>query len=172
MGLADALREDRAGNVAVAAELYEASLEQDGPSLEAMLNLAAIYWLASDPGFIGEHGLTPLFLERAGRRPDLWAVAEARYPDSTEPTFWRRWTASVDDDDEFSNEECAALLRKDPSQLVPVMKLCDESGAYEREAAQLLRQCRLDNTTRSQYVASVIDGVNRRRKGRTRRTWN
>lgn len=172
MTTADALAEDRAGNIVRAADLYEAGLLEEGHSLEAVLNLAVLYWESTEFGFSCAHQLSPEFVVRAADRcQELLTDAEREYPASTQPRFWNRYTSWLTfGGSELSEDECRAMLRRSPSELVPILRLNhDDSSEYEAEATVLLRQCELDNTTRSRYVAAVIRGVNTRRIGRLRR---
>ena len=93
-------------------------------------------------------------------------LAEARqlHPQSTEVRFWERYIAWADLGEPFAIEECEALLRHATSVLVPAMHLFAISNGekYEKEARDLLRQCREDRTVRAHYIASVIEGVLKR----------
>lgn len=164
MTLEDAVAADRKGDLQLAAVGYEEVLAGEA-SVEAVLNLAVVYWLATDTGMAAEKKLSPNFLATAGRRiPELLAVAQRRYPTSTEARFWRRYIAWADLGEPFGSAECRELLREDPAALVPAMHLfaASQGTEAEAEALELLRRCQEDGTTRAQYVASVIQGVLKR----------
>lgn len=165
MKLQDALAADRKGELQLAAALYEDVLAGGEASLEALLNLAILYWQATDTGTVAAKKLSPDFLATAGRRlPELLAEAERRFPTSVEPRFWRRYIAWADLGEPFGSDECRELLREDPAALVPALYLFAASQGKEAqtEALDLLRRCQEDGTTRAHYVASVIQGVLKR----------
>lgn len=165
MSAADALSADRAGELERAASRYEELLAGGVADLDTLLNLAMLYWQATDPGMAASQKLPPEFLARAGKRvPELLAEAELRFPARTEPRFWRRYTAWADLGEPFDVAECQELLREDPGSLVPAMHIFAVSQGKDAEplARELLRRCHADGTTLSRYVASVIEGVLRR----------
>jgi hypothetical protein len=162
MTLQDAVGADRKGELQLAAAGYEGVLAGGEASLEVLLNLAVLYWQATDTGMAAAKKLNPDFLVTAGGRfPELLAEAQRRFPMSTEPRFWRRYIAWADLGEPFGGDECRELLREDPATLVPAMHLFAVSHGKEAraEALELLRRCNEDGTTRARYVASVIQGV-------------
>lgn len=168
MTLQDAVVADRKGELQLAAAGYEEVLAGGEVSLEVLLNLAVLYWQATDPGMAAAKKLSSDFLATAGRRfPELLAEAQQRYPTSTEPRFWRRYIAWADLGEPFGSDECRKLLREDPATLVPAMHLFAISNGKEAkaEALELLRRCQEDGTTRARYVASVIQAVLKRTGG-------
>jgi hypothetical protein len=93
----DAFTADRAGDLQVAASRYEELLASGGATLETVLNLAVLYWQATDTGMAAAQRLPPEFLATAGRRfPELLEEAARRFPMSTEVRFWRRYIAWAD----------------------------------------------------------------------------
>lgn len=170
MSLSDAIAADQAGNLEVAAAAYETALAAGEKSLAAMLNLAMLYWQATDFGLSTARKLTPEFVAHAGRRfPTVLAETQQAFPESTEVEFWKKYIPWADLGEEFPLDECRELLRRDPTTLVPAMYLFAQTkGAmYRTEALELLRQCQLEGTTRARYVASVLEGV-LKRASRTR----
>lgn len=165
MTMNDALIADREGSLKRAASSYEELLIAGMADLETLLNLAVLYWQATDPGMAAAQKLSPDFLEKAGQRfPQLLAEAERRFPARSEPRFWRRYIAWADLGEPLEVDECLEYLRKDPCSLVPAMHVfaLSQGREFEAEAQELLQRCHEDGTTRSRYVASVIEGVQRR----------
>ena len=165
MTLADALSADRAGDIESAAANYEAALADGYRSLDALLNLALLYWQATDPGLSGAKKLGPELLAVAARRlPELLDEAQKRFPDRTETRFWKRYIAWADLGEPFEEDECRELLQEDPTALAPAMYLfaISEGRAARAEADELLRRCREDGTTGARYVLSVLEGVAKR----------
>jgi hypothetical protein len=161
--LSDALTADRAGEYESAAALYEETLRAGTASLEVILNLALLYWQASDPG---TPGLGREFLSMADRRlPELLDEACRRFPDSTAARFWSRYIAWADWGGEMlSKAECSQLLQENPNELAPVMSIFEISNGQELivEARELLRRSRAYDTVGARYVSSVIESVMKR----------
>jgi len=162
MRVLEALNADRAGELEAAAMLYEEVLAAGERPLQVLLNLSLLYWQSTDVGMAAAKKLPPVFLDLASRRfPELLDEAQVRFPQSTEVRFWRRYIAWADLGEPFDSSECKQLLREDPTTLIGAMYLFASSQGSEAqpEAAELLRECREDRTTRARYVISVIEGV-------------
>lgn len=165
MSLSDARVADRAGEVESAAARYEEVLAAGDHSLQVLLNLALLYWQATDPGLATVKKIGPEFLSRAGRRtPELLEEATRLYPRSTAARFWKRYIAWADLGESLEAEECMQLLREDPAVLIPAMHVfaVSQGRDMKAEAHQLLQQCRKDGTTGARYASSVIEGVMKR----------
>ncbi len=165
MSLADAIAADQAGSLEVAAAAYEVVVAADERNLVALLNLAVLYWQATDFGLSTAKKLDPKFVGYAGTRfPVLLTEAERAFPESTEVQFWMKYIPWADLGEEFSLDECRELLLRDPTTLVPAMYLFAQTqgGTYRDEALELLRQCQREGTTRGRYIASVVEGVLKR----------
>ena len=165
MSLSDAHAADRAGSVESAAARYEEVLAAGDYSLQVLLNLALLYWQATDPGLAAAKNIGPDFLTRAGRRtPELLEEATRLYPGSTAPRFWKRYIAWADLGEPLNVEECRQLLREDPAVLIPAMHVfaVSQGRDMKKEAHELLQQCRENGTTGARYAVSVIEGVMKR----------
>lgn len=165
MSLADAIRADREGRLEEAATLYEAALAAGESTLQGFLNLALLYWQATDYGLSTAKGLNPSFVAQAGQRfRELLSEGGKAYPQSTEIRFWLKYIPWADLGQEFPPEECRRLLLDDPSVLTPVLYLFNPSQGEEfrAEAIELLGRCREDGTIRAQYIASVLEGILKR----------
>lgn len=172
MTLEDAIAADRREELVSAAAGYEEALAGGQASLEVLLNLAVLYWDATDPGMAAGLKLSRSFLATAGERYlELLAEALRRFPMSTEARFWSRYIRWLDLDEPFSEDVCRDLLREDPTTLISAMHLFSgEPGSVaETEALELFRQCQEDGTTRARYVVSVLHGP-LRRAGRIERS--
>jgi len=171
MSFSEALASDRVGELESAAALYETVLDEGDRSLRVILNLALLYWRATDFGLATHKRLSHAFFHRAFRRfPELLEEAQRRFPESTEVRFWSRYTAWTDlGGPPLDPDWCKGLLREDPTQLVPAMHLyglLQGRKAYHKEAEELLRRCREDGTTGARYVVSFIEGVMKRDRHR------
>lgn len=162
MSLEAALQADAKGSLELAAEEYEEALSEGGASLETLLNFAVLCWQATDPGRAAAERFSAELLDHFERRSrELLAGAERDFATSTEPRFWRRYIAWADLGEPLSRNFCWDLLAEEPSTLVPAMYLFSASGGAEaeREARELLAQCRETQTERARYVRSVIEST-------------
>jgi hypothetical protein len=170
MTFAEALEADRAEDIERAAELYEEAHTAGDASLDLLINLAVLYWQATDPGLAAAKHLSRDFLDRAYRRTrELLREAGGCYPTSQAPRFWQRYIAWADLGEELTIEDCYDFLRAEPAYLEPAVHIfgTTEGARAANEAAELLKQAKAAGTVRGGYVASVIEGVlhrTRRRK--------
>lgn len=124
MSVLDALAADRAGEIEAAAARYENVLVAGERSLQILLNLALLYWQATDVGLAASNKLSPDFLATADRRfPCLLEEAQRLFPESTEPRFWKRYIAWADLGEPLDSDECRELLREDPAVLAPAIHI-------------------------------------------------
>lgn len=164
---------ERSGLIEEAARAYEEAMRGGETTIDALLNLAVLYWQATDPGMAS--AAVPLsagFFERAARRcPDLLAEASDRYPGSAEVRFWTRYIAWAERGEVLGPESCRQWLREEPEVLEPAMHLFALTDGVEGrpEAERLLRRSREAGTFRGRYVASVIEAVLKRLEFRKHR---
>ena len=169
MTLIKALEADRQGQIEKAAIEYESALANDADDLVSTMNLMVLYWQSTDYGFSLAHQLLQPFIANAGTRlAELLKTAKQRFTERPEVRFWSKYIAWADLGDSFDPDECRALLDRYPDYLEPAMLLFSLSQGVEAEdiANDLLIRCRADNTTRSRYVISVIEGVLKRKNAR------
>ena len=171
MSVDDAVAADREERIEEAAELYELAIAASAAPLSVLMNLAILYWQATDYGFSSGHHLAQQFVARAAIRfGELLNEGATRFPQNTEPRFWQKYIAWADLGTPLSSNECRSLLAQDPSALVVSMHLFSVSQGAEcvDEAFRLLEASRADRTTRSRYIASVIEGALKRRTGNSK----
>lgn len=165
MSLASAMALDRAGHIERAATDYEEVIAAGEAPLAVLLDLALLYWQATDPGLAAAGHIDPLFMTVAGGRcEELLVDAERRFPRSTAVRFWKRYIAWADLGEPFTPDECEGLLREDPTELWPALHLF---AAHDRPdvrpaAEELLRQSRGRGTTGARYVVSVLESAMKR----------
>lgn len=160
MSVAEALAADRRGDLVHAADLYEQIAAEPTCSLEVLLNLACLYWQATDPG--NPAGRDRGFFERAAMRtPEILTRARNEPPTSGDAWFWHRYVAWADLGEPLTVEDCRELRTRDPSSLMPALYLFTQSNGREAaaEALVLLEQARRDSTSRARYVRSVIEAT-------------
>jgi len=169
MRLVEALAADRQGRIQDAAAAYEGVLLSTPNDLTATVNLVVLYWQATDFGVSATKRLPPAFVASAGRRfRELLEAAQKRFPNQPELLFWARYIAWADLGDPFEPAECRELLCHHPEYLEPAFALFSRSDGTEAEAEamKLLDRCSETPTARCRYVASVINGVLKRRRPR------
>lgn len=162
MSFREAVDADRAGLIEKAAAEYEDAVHDGDHSLRTLLNLALLYWQATDPGIAAAEHLRPEFLARAGARwPELLDQARSRYPASIEVEFWNRYIAWAELGEPIDIETCRQMLRQDPDVPLPALWIFAETEGNEAssEANELLRRARVDGTAGARYVISVIESV-------------
>lgn len=167
MTLATALAADRDGRVQDAAAAYEDALLSRPMDLTATINLAVLYWQATDVGMSTAMRLPPGFVAFAGKRcRDLLTAAHDRFPDHPEVVFWTKYIAWADFGDPLDLADCRTLLHQHSEYLEPAFVLFSRSDGTEAEAEtlRLLQRCSEDATTRGRYIVSVINGVLARRR--------
>lgn len=166
MSLSLAVMADSEGRMQDAAQAYEDVLRSDPTDLDATINLAVLYWQATDYGMSASRQLPVEFVALAGRRlRELLGQASQRFGGRPEVTFWTKYIAWSDFGEETPLDECRNLLRDHPQYLEPAMLLFAQSAGSEaqEEAMELLAKCSVQ-TTRCRYIASVINGVLKRQK--------
>jgi hypothetical protein len=156
---------DRNRDVEGAALAYEGLLEERVQG-DILANLLALYWQATDFGFARELGLKNDFIERAEAR--LWDLLDnpvPSYRSIPEYYFWTRYIKWADLGEEFSPDECAALVQKYPDYREPIafIFIASNGRELEAEARQLLDRYISNATVRSSYVASLISSVLRQK---------
>ncbi len=169
MSFSDAHAADRTGEIERAAVLYEEAISAGSPSLQLLLDLALLYWQATDPGVAAAKHLDAKFLRHAGLRTQELLIQAARaFPESTAVRFWMRYIAWADLCEPFDAHDCRQLLREDPSVRLPAMHVFALSGGTDMrdEARELLANSRDEGTAGARYVVSVIEGVMKRIESR------
>lgn len=159
VSLEAAVAADGRGDFLSAAAAYEPTVERGDAPLGLLLDVALLYWNATDPGVAAHHRLTAEFMAIAWKRcRQLLAQAQQRFPASTEARFWARYIAWLDPGVPFSADECRRLLDEDKQTLVPALGLFMWSRGREAadEALGLLRRFENEGTSRARYIVSVV----------------
>jgi hypothetical protein len=162
MGALEARAADRAGHLIAGAELYEQAIAAGDHSLEVLMDLALLYWCATDPGLSAAEHFDAEFINRASRRrAQLLDEASIMFPASTAVRFWKQYIAWADLGEPFDIGECRRLLRECPSVLDPALYVFMASNGQEAraEASELLRRSREAGTTGARYVVSVLNST-------------
>jgi hypothetical protein len=157
-----ALTADENGRFQQAATAYETHLASSPGDLEAILNLAILYWQATEAGACVGGGPSTEFVSGARNRvSELLEDASQRFAARAEVRFWRRYISSIRLGEPLGVAECRELLRERPDYLEPAFVVFSNSSGQEAEpeAMRLLARCADEPTARSRHVISVINGV-------------
>lgn len=168
MNLQEALEADRLANIMDAAAKYETLIEEGDARSIVIVNLSVLYWQSTDFGTVAAYNLPAEFVSLAGTRSrELLAMLLENEPTSLEGRFWSSYIAWADLGEQVDAEQCRRSLRDSPDYLEPAMYLYAASNGTEAAAlaAELLAQSRAQQTVRSRYVTSVIEGVDARLRG-------
>jgi len=163
--LQEARAAEERGELELAATIYEEILAEGNRTLDVFLDLAVMYWQATDFGLIAAKNLSKEFISRAATRaPELLSEATLAFPESTEAEFWLAYIRWADLGDALTVQQCKTLLQRDPGTLVPAMHVFGQTDGQDciAEAMELRRQCATLKTRRCSYIVSVIEGVSRR----------
>ena len=159
--LQDAVVLDAAEKPLEASKAYEEVLAQGGPCIECYLNLAVLYFVCTDFGYLSHHGLPNDFCRRAlGRAHELLDEAEHRFGSHNEIEFWRYYFDYAQLGEPPNPLKTRKLLEKGPSH-VPVFHLLmlEPDSSYIAEAEALLREISPPQTERERYIVSVLRSV-------------
>ncbi len=157
MTLDAALAADCAGETELAADLYEEALASRAQSVETLLDIAILYWQATDPG---HREFRAGFLERADARCEqILDQARLAFPENTEVEFWQRYIHWADLGEVLTIEDCRKLLQRDPTTLLPAMFIWMQTLGREcvEQVSMLRREYGKCRTARARYVTSVIE---------------
>jgi hypothetical protein len=158
----EAVRQDIAQNYDEAIKNYEdAIFENEATHTDAFTNLAFIYWsLANEPPFAFEPGVSDRWSIIAGERFQIiLEIGIQRQPDTLELIFWKRYFAHIVFGEDFTPEECKAMIESHSASAsrVPYFFLwLFDKKTYLPERAELLIQCEKVKTAKNRYIASVL----------------
>ena len=162
MTTATAVELDRQGSFEEAALEHERALMAGDRSLHTLVNLALLYWQATDAGIAASAHLPAEFMAKAATRyPVLLEEAKVRFPASTLARFWAAYIAWTELGDPISAAMCRDLMREDGSELTPALYVFIESRGRqaEPEAMALLRASKAAGTAGARYVASLLEAA-------------
>lgn len=157
----DAAAAEEKSDFVSAAELYEKAVVKGAP-LDTLINLAVLYWQATDYGFWTGHHLPREFVDRAGERMnEILDIAAQRFPGAPEVEFWKRYIAWADLGEELDPDDCRRLLQQKPDYLEPSVYLLSATREqeYRTQAQRLLEHYRGQRTTRAKYITTVIESA-------------
>ncbi len=126
------------------------------------MNLTTLYWQATDYGVSVGIGMTgDFFAFSADRLSALLAVGRERFAGMPQAEFWTRYIEWAEYGRPLEVAECREWLArasqfKDP----PLYILMATPGApRDGDIAQLLAECRGQDTKRAHYIVSIIESA-------------
>lgn len=141
-----------------AVKAYEKAITEQDADLETFLNLAVLYFMCTDYGYIAHHKLSNEFVEKAWKRAnEVLKEAESKFGKQAEIDFWRYYFRFVVLGDKPFIEIAENLSR---SSLVPYFYLftSPRGERYRQKAQQLLELVRDGTTAKKRYIKSILEG--------------
>jgi len=157
----EAVRQDAGDDYMAAVKSYEKALTSAN-NVNCYINLAFLYWEATEYGFNTARHLDSTFIQYAARRyAELLAVAKECFPEEPEVLFWERYFAWDSVGGPPFVRECKDLLSRSKSMLIPYfyLAMADGPNKYRDELDRLLSLCRQLPTFKNRYISSVIEAL-------------
>ena len=147
-----------------AAEAYEKAITESGADLETYLNLAVLYFVCTDGGYLAHHHLSDEFVSRAWERSiELLKDAESKFGWHSEIAFWQHYFPCARLGEPPFVDECEQLVKSNTS-LVPYFYLftayllaSSSTEKYRKEAQQLLDLVKDGATEKRRYILSILE---------------
>jgi tetratricopeptide (TPR) repeat protein len=158
----EAVSQDIAGNYDEAIKNYEdAIFENENIHTDAFANLAFIYW---NLAFASPFEIKPDIADRwsiiGGQRYlIILEMGIKSQADTLELIFWKRYFAHIVFGEDFTPEECEAMIESHSASKsrVPYFFLwLFDKKKYIAERVELLRQCEEEPTTKNRYIISIL----------------
>ncbi|HKX27166.1 MAG TPA: hypothetical protein VJ302_05690 [Blastocatellia bacterium] len=149
---------DREEKLIEAADAYEKAIIDPDADLELLINLAVLYFVCTDGGYLSSYHLSNEFVDHAWERAThLLDEAEARFGRDAEIDFWRRYFQFIrlGEDESIMEKE---QLRSSKS-LIPYFYLFKAGDGEEyRAQAEKLHQLVADKSSaKKRYIKSVLE---------------
>jgi len=159
--LAQAVRLDRDRTLIEAAASYEqVDLSERLPG-DAIANLMALYWQATDFGYSSAYALPRSFVAHAGDRLEQLLAVEYSMNRQPEPFFWKRYVRWIEYGESLSVEDCQQLMTMHSDYVEPAFHAYSLSGGAVcgELVGALVTRCKKVGTIRAEYVVSVIEST-------------
>lgn len=143
-----------------ATQAYEKAAAKPDANIDTFLNLAVLYFVCTDGGYLAHHQLQSDFVDNAWKRAnELLDEAELRLGAESEVQFWRRYFSFIVLGDDLPVEECERLANSGTS-LVPFFYLFNSYGGskYKEQAQQLYEAVKDGTTAKKRYIRSLLEG--------------
>jgi hypothetical protein len=158
----EAVKRDIAENYDEAIKSYEeVILENEIVHTDAFTNLAVIYWKLA---FASPSEIKPDVADRwsiigGERYPIILDMGIERQADILELIFWKRYFAHIVFGEDFTPEECKAMIESHSASesRVPYFFLwLFDKKKYSAQRTELLQKCEKEKTTKNRYIISIL----------------
>lgn len=155
-----ALKKDIQGEYFEATNLYEKSIEKNEDSLDAIINLAFIYW-ESNSQFTFTNGakITSDFLNiDIYRYLEILDLGLQKFENNREILFWKKYFRFAGLGEEFSEKECEVFLEIPGDSEIPYffLYLFDKIKYYDKRN-EILNICIKIPTAKNNWIKSIIE---------------
>ncbi|WP_386069866.1 hypothetical protein ACFJIW_05830 [Tahibacter sp. UC22_41] len=147
---------------AAQADACERALSERPDDPSAWMDLTILYWLATDYGISVGAGMPVDFFRIAGDRlAALLEVGRTRFAECPQVEFWTRYIEWIEYGRPLAIADCRAWLAREPQFKDPAVFafMTSPHAAPDRDVAQLLAECRGQDTERARYLVSVIESA-------------
>ena len=154
-----AVQADISQNILKAAKLYEKAIKSKSPNVDSFINLAVLYWDATDFG----KSVTlprPFFDIAATRYPQVISLGLELFEDNPELLFWEDYCKAIRIGDPMNLELYIELVNKYPTLLTPYFVIWPEKQNKKdyNKVIALYEKCKQLKTTKNRYILSVVEG--------------
>ncbi len=147
---------------------YELALRERSDDLDVWMNLTILYWLATDPGISAATWKAgEFFTFAADRLSTLLEQGRERFAGRAPAEFWTRYIEWIEYGKPLEVAECREWLAREPQFNDPALYgyMTIPDAPCDDDIAQLLAECRGQDTLRADYLVSVIEsGMQRKRQ--------
>lgn len=149
------------------ASQYELSLHQRPDDIDVWMNLAILYWQATDPGVSAGTGMSvDFFTFAADRLAVLLTEGRERFAGRAPAEFWTRYIEWIEYGQPLEVAECREWLAREPEFKDPALFgfMTTPGAPCDDDIVQLLAECRKQDTVRAGYLVSVIESAMQRNR--------
>jgi hypothetical protein len=139
---------------------YEVALREHPDDIEVWMNLTTLYWQATDPGVSAGNGMSVDFFKfSADRLSALLEIGRERFAGMPQAEFWTRFIEWAEYGRPLEVAECREWLARAPQFKDPALYIlmATPGAPCDGDIAQLLAECRGQDTKRAHYIVSVIE---------------
>lgn len=158
--LKEAVTKDIEKDYLSAVQLYEKSVKEEGMPLDAVINLAFLYWQFSDYAFNTNNKIPKEYVQiGADLYSEVLDKGLVKYPDVAELHFWKKYILHRMIFDDLTEKEVKEIIDNyNNTSLVPYffLYLTDEEK-YNKERGQLLEYCNKRRTAKNLYIIALLE---------------
>jgi len=146
---------DADGVLVDAAWAYELAVQRPEASQEEFLNLAAVYFTLTDPGYFLAHGIDRRVIDIAyGRAQEILFLADKRFGTSSETSAWQFLLRERVLGEHIPNEIMERLAQAGSPTARLALYVSSERTSFVYEARAVIDAARSQSTARKRYLFS------------------